>query len=564
VRTKILCRASVVLAILSASSHASARPADRWLVVPVITAPTQAPALSPRSLFLPFEAQLGRERAVDANENAVVRFEAEHSSEPVRVSDAQMKQLLQNVGEGARSLGFGKRKEAQEELAPIESLSAPMRDYFKRESQHAQLLFDACTYTAYLLVRDKQPEQGDSQMERCVRAFPGYEPHQQLVRKMFQRARESVSREPHGSIVIEGGANDCTTRINGIETSKNSIVDIATGARRVQLECGADKPGRIHVVMVHEGENHIVIDPRFDAAVHSDGALWLSYSDDAARNAHLRDDADTLEKILGSHVALLVVERSSYGSLSVHVGTSTRRDVSLLPFASGTGYRAPDVQAAVQMLLSTAPATAMPGERPRHPVLIQARLEPELDPRPARHTTEMNLGVRLGLGLSLGVVGVAGLSVSWGMYAKRLSLRTHSYVGQIDRGTLHQFDDAATWLGGAGAIGDAFIIGAESFLLPEAQDTVPTAAWIVGGAGAALALTGVGFAVFGEHCRPRLATALAPCTGFAADSTFGPLLVLHAIPFLSAPITYALREWLTPRRMEIGFDGRMLAVAGSF
>jgi hypothetical protein len=513
------------------------------------------------SLLRPFEEQLGRSRAVDANGNAIVRFENEHSLEAVRVDGKQMKQLLQNMKDGAQSLAFGAREKAQEQLQPIYDLSGPQRDYFQRDPRRAQVLFDACTSTAYFLARDKQPKEGESYMERCVRTFPGYEA-QQPMRKMFERALAKVALEPHGTLSIEGGRSDCTTRVNGIAADKSSSVDIATGARRVQIECGEDTLGRIHVVVVHEGENHVVIDPTFDAAVRTEGALWLSYPNESARQARMRVDAATLEKVLGSHVVLLGVEELESGESKVYVSSVDGRDLATLKLASGAGYRAQDVQAAVQAVLATTTAAA-PEKRMVEPVLVQARLEPELDQRPSPRTTEMDPALRLGLGVTLGAVGVAGLSVSWVMYVHRFSLRTRFYFGMVDDAALHEFDRAGGWVIGAAAIGSAFLASAGVFLLPETDSPLPTGAWVAGGVGAALALTGLGFAVFGQHCRPQLASD-GRCGDFTSDSTFAPLLALHAIPLLSVPTTYALRQWFGPQRVEIGFDGRLLSLAGVF
>jgi hypothetical protein len=64
----------------------------------------------------------------------------------------------------------------------------------------------------------------------------------------------------------------------------------------------------------------------------------------------------------------------------------------------------------------------------------------------------------------------------------------------------------------------------------------------VGGAGAALALVGAGFAAAGEHC--DIADPRVACQGFTADSTFGPTLMLNSLPLLGVPLTYFLREAL--------------------
>jgi hypothetical protein len=353
VRTRTGIFVCVALEFLSSTSSGQD---DNWVFVPVVTASNAPPD---PSLARALEQQLGGV----GNANAAVRFENSHSSEPVRVNEAKIQELLQTVREGTHALGNGKRKEGEAKTHPPE-LTGPTRDYFVREHARAQLLFDACAQTAYLFAREQKSELAAAHMEQCVKEFPGYEPSTQLFDTMLRQARERVGHEPHGTVAVQGGRPGCVTRVNGLEIH-SSGVDLATGTQRFQLECDPATVGRIHVVNVHRGENKIVLDPRFDASVRSSGALWLAYPDDSARLAHLRADAAELEKILAARVALLVVEPASGGRLAVRVRTVDRptQDIAVLSFTPGSGYRAADVQAAIHAL----------------PTTPQARLDPELD-----------------------------------------------------------------------------------------------------------------------------------------------------------------------------------------
>jgi hypothetical protein len=129
----------------------------------------------------------------------------------------------------------------------------------------------------------------------------------------------------------------------------------------------------------------------------------------------------------------------------------------------------------------------------------------------------------------------------WVLYASRQDTRRALYVSGVplrDVDAFHNGGTASLLLSGLGA---AALTASEYFWLPQ-QRGVPVWSWGVGGAGAALALVGAGFAAAGEHC--DIADPRVACQGFTADSTFGPTLMLNSLPLLGVPLTYFLREAL--------------------
>ena len=113
---------------------------------------------------------------------------------------------------------------------------------------------------------------------------------------------------------------------------------------------------------------------------------------------------------------------------------------------------------------------------------------------------------------------------------------------------------------GSATLGAGALVAASPLLLGEA-DEIPTAAWVLGGAGVAVGLTGIAFSVFGSHCGPR---AGEPCDGIFDDALFGPLVALHALPLLAVPATYALRLWGRAGDLEVRVEGSLVSLRGSF
>ena len=535
------------------AATASADVSERWLFVPVGIGPSND-SLADAQQTASLERVLGAERQVEPNRAAAARFETLHSSEPVRVSDEQLARHLQIVGEGIRSLAFGKRAKAEQELRSIEDLTGPVRDFLQRAPERAQLLFDACALTAQLLLREKQSEPAQHQMTKCVRTWPGYQPGKAAAgaRKLFDAALAQVAKEPSGMLSIAGREPGCSVRVNGIELGKSPAkLRLPIGYVRVQLECEPNNPGRIHAVAVGMGESSVRIDEKFDTAVHTQGALWLSYPDEATRATRVDADAAALGTILGaSNVVLLLVDAT--GRVTVRART---KDVAVLPAAGDGGYPIAAVEEVVRKLVEQSPkAHASPAQ------FVRAQLDPTPAGMPAAaERAESDSGYRVPLGIAAAIGGAVGLGIGWALYAERYSLRSRMYFGDVDYASLDEFHELAPWLVVSAGLGSSALVASGALLLPDAEG-VPTAAWVLGAVGAAIGLAGIAASAFGEHCQPR---AAAPCDNFFADSLFGPLLVFHALPLMAVPAIYAVRVW-SGETVELGIEGARLSVRGTF
>jgi hypothetical protein len=174
---------------------------------------------------------------------------------------------------------------------------------------------------------------------------------------------------------------------------------------------------------------------------------------------------------------------------------------------------------------------------------------------------------------ALAAVGLAALTTGWVFYALRNDLRVELWeLGLIREQGFEQskFSDYQTRGGvalaaaGAGALAMSL---AQYFWLPD-DEPVPAWTWAVGGVGAAVAVGALAWAVFGEHC--EVTDHFAFCRSTISDPLFAPMLGLQAIPLLSLPIMYAVRERIPMNGANVslgmsdGSGGMMLTVAGRF
>jgi len=576
----LLCIAS--LGLDAASVRAAPNdPAEHWLFVPVFAG--QLPEhVSVEHFGNAFEhAFRSDDRRVLANHAAAGLFEARHSAEPVRLDSDEMTRLLRSVGEAARHLALGELPQAQQAMEGVYALSGPARDYLNREAVRARKIFDTCLMTAYLWERDHKRPQALHQMLECSRSFPGFRPEGRAyppeLREVFELAKQQLNQLPPTTLLVNS-PRSCGVRLNGIELGKSpmSFKDVRSGITRVQLECEPGAAGRIHAIELKAGENRLDIDPAFDAAVHSQGALWLSYADDAQRKQRLDADAASLAKLLGvTRLVTLLVDGSINPQVTVRVQWGTPHDVDSLPFDTTSGYGSTAVSVVVRSLQSAVglqPSvtedahTPAPVELDPPPIAAEpAHRAPA--PGPATPTDQQLLP-----GVVLGTLGAGGMVTGWALYALRQDIRRRPLGGTPELDAFAHFRARGAVLLAVGSAGALVFALSEYFWLPDRR-AIPAWAWVVGGLGTATGLTGLGFALFGTHCGPRLDQTLFPstCSRFTADATFGPLLAMHALPLLGVPLAYALRGLLRPSGVDISLQveaahtrGAALSIRGAF
>ena len=565
------CAAWLGLASASArADDASAPNPHRWLFLPVFAGPLP-PHVSVAHLSSSLEAGVrDAQESVLNNSDAAVRFETIHSAEPVELNNDELTRLLQNVSLAARHLALGELPLAQQAMEGVYALSGPARDYLNREAERARKIFDTCLMTSYLWERDHNRAQSLRQMLECSRSFPGFRPEGRAyppeLREVFELARQQLNQSPATTLLVNS-TRSCGVRLNGIQVGKSpmSFSDVRTGITRVQLECQPNVAGRIHTVELHPGKNRLDIDAGFDAAVHSRGALWLSYPDEAQRQKRMLADATTIARALGTtRLVTLLVDGETDPDVRVQVQFGPHSELDTLSFSTSAAYSPPAVAAAVSNLLAAAGRAPQQDESPEvgnttieldGPVVATMPTPPPTAiVQPQRHDSTLNEQMPI-LGVALALTGGVGLATSWVFYARRHQLRTAPVEGELNLTKLRSFNERGAVTLTLGSFGTLLLSLSNYFWLPN-DHSVPTWSWVVAGFGTAVGLTGLAFALSGPHCGLHVEGEVfqSGCSRFTADSTFGPLLALHALPLLSMPLAYALRIWLRPSGVDVTMD----------
>jgi hypothetical protein len=167
------------------------------------------------------------------------------------------------------------------------------------------------------------------------------------------------------------------------------------------------------------------------------------------------------------------------------------------------------------------------------------------------------------VGTAAAIIGSLSLVGGWVVYAAsqnyRLQVRTE--LGDA----VSSWETQRRWSLTLTGFGAANLVTAEAFLLSGSNP--PLLAWIGAAVGVGAAAVGAGFLIGGQHCSPL---AYAPgaawpiaCQSGTADATFGPLIILSALPLIALPITYAVRG-LFAETQSLTFNGTSLQWNGVF
>jgi hypothetical protein len=217
-----------------------------------------------------------------------------------------------------------------------------------------------------------------------------------------------------------------------------------------------------------------------------------------------------------------------------------------------------------QLTLQMEPQRSVSTDEPSPPLAADARLSSGQDRGPG-HESSL-------LGPLLAPVGVAGLAGGWGFYLLRQTPR-RALPPTLEpaplRSDIGKFRTYG-WLSMSSAIvGTGLLAVSEYYWLPD-EPSLPPWAWVIGGAGVAVAVTGIALGAFGTHC--DIADTYRDCQAVTSDILFGPLLAVHALPLLSVPLVYALRSAFRNREVRVAVSwtgdaihgGGVLNVTGRF
>jgi hypothetical protein len=173
--------------------------------------------------------------------------------------------------------------------------------------------------------------------------------------------------------------------------------------------------------------------------------------------------------------------------------------------------------------------------------------------------------------------GFASLAAGWSMMAFRNDARLTLWHEGLQVDASEVFYDpnvlqryrlfGALAFAGVG-LGSAMLSLAEYLWLPD-HPGVPAWAWALGGVGVALVVTAIALAVAETHC--EVTDTLAVCQQAVSDPYFAPLLAIPALPFLTLPLFYAVRDRMVVSELKVALlpglspgAGPQLMIRGSF
>ena len=282
---------------------------------------------------------------------------------------------------------------------------------------------------------------------------------------------------------------------------------------RIQLNC--EGPGRVFRIRLKPGDNRLVIDPPFEQLVHSTDYLSLRYGDNNAE--HQLRDALKIGKLLAIESVILVTRTESGDVLLRRVNVSLEKLVSTVSLSLDATT---DELSAAALALSGNRSGAIAAVAPRGQTTVE-------------HPDDAAL---LYTGTALVVVGASSLALGWLQYAQRARRRDDfDAAGDfVDLARMEALGVFAVTMTTVGAVATTASLPA---LLPDSEG-IPAAAWMVGAAGAGVAVTGILLWNAGDSCTG------ADCDPDRIDPTLGVLVTLHAAPLIAVPVTYAIRSML--------------------
>lgn len=567
--------ATLTAALASSPARAAPETGSGWAVIAATDSEDQVARAQELAKRL--------ERALDAAgaeilpaEEALQRFEAVHSTEPVVLAPDALQALREQVQEATRYLALHRLKDALSATEKLRRLGNRAQDFLRRELGHAQELFDVCVVTATQIAEGGEQLEAYRHMLRCAQTFPGLEPqaeyHSPDVRELYDTVLENLDETQPAELVIRSTERgDCTTRVNGISWGPAPAEIKASPTQvRIQLECGAE-PGRVHTTVLRPGFNEITIDPVFDAAIRSSAPrLTLVYDGPRQLTQRLARDSGTLAGAVNAEDVVTVeltgkptTPPRSFTTASSpdaagpgHPGgpiatirlIDTRGHLVRQARWKGSFTDPAEADRIARALTTGEPAADTPSE------VGSAKYHPAL---PLVDVKQSNAWV-FPAGIALGYATSIGGSLY--ALADRSSRRKEALTGDFPVG----YEGVGTTGLILTATGSALSTTLELIGLPD-RDRVPWYAWVGGAAGLAAASTGIYALAAVDSCQigdDRLA-----CTAWTRDNLFAPLLLVQSAPLLTMPLTYAVSSALGPgasATVDIGQNHAQLKLRGTF
>ncbi|WP_053232417.1 PEGA domain-containing protein [Sandaracinus amylolyticus] len=562
---------SALLCVLVSISARTAHAQDTWGVIVATTRPTemQRAIETADHSAAALSATVG---GVIPNERAVARVESA-LSEPFRAAPPEIARRLGQAAEAVlEDVAFGRNQQGLDVGQPLLAELDPHLAGLGRDEQSASDVANLCLYLVRAHVQKRDLGAARQQVQVCLRLVPDLRADERLhppsVRDLLSETRASLERGEGGILAVHAAPTDpegCAIRVNGRRMGQTpwARLPLPPGPYVVQIECAADRAGRVHPVQVAgDSPTRVMIHAELAQRLTTRPALALVYTSREQLANHLPEDVALIAHALGATRMLAAVDDgrnlavrafavSDEGPLLVGSAPvpepidMTRSREAVAAVLSGRQLDAP-VDAA-------APTGGVMGE--------PARMEAG-GGGGAPNVASIVLGSILALG------GAAGLGVGW-YYWTELEAAWATFDEQFDHVEMTvayaQAQDrifTTRWIVlGAGAGGGALLTMALPFLLPD-EEGVPWWSLIPAAAGAALAGVGIWqLTEEGEAIGPPLTLATEP-------AWLGAHLIAHAVPLLSVPFIYLVRDATRDRNagaaVHVDAERAELRVWGSF
>ena len=231
-------------------------------------------------------------------------------------------------------------------------------------------------------------------------------------------------------------------------------------------------------------------------------------------------------------------------------------------------------------LNSDTPLTPEAADMPEDMPPEAAARRPTKKSPPAAAEEELSFGEQSpGAAAALVGAGLASITTGWVFFDLRNKVRVGLWWKQVqtpldmppdlEQADLRSMNTRGAIAIAASSAGAVMFSVAQAFWLPD-DPGVPAWAWVAGVAGVGLAVSAVVLATSSRHC--AVTDQDAACQPVTADVMLAPMVGSLAIPFLTLPIMYAVRERIPLKDTQVSFSlgqgarnpGFSLQIAGRF
>lgn len=539
------CRLAVATTLLMVVVAGRAQAEALW--VPVLVDQGSAPSTLEvvRVLGTVLRTEHGIEMLDPAQ--AAQRFEHDHSIEPVKLADDTLAALRGSIDRAVEHVGHGEYKTADEHLSQLFSLSDPVQDYVRRKLAVSKDLFELCLVDAGAKLREGRPESAKQRMRACIlgsleQELPTSRSWEPAIGELYKETRASLFGSERAKLTVDVGSTEataasrqgCVASING---SPQGPVrwegQLLPGSVRVSVHCTLS-PGRIYVrKLTALATQSVIVDRRFDTAVHTADFLSLRYTDDRTQGLHSGPDGVAAAKIVGGSDLLLITEAKGGGIQIARIDTALSRkraSVQLGPAPSDT-----EILAAARALVEGRSGSIVAASR-NETSTTTATGQGEDRCGDGRCLRDGPGATRLVAGVGAAALSAGLYSVAWLQYVEADDARSR-FRQSANPASLVRYEDKVISTVGYAAFGAGAGAIAVVALLPDAEGAIPWWSWAVGAAGAATAGAGLYLYADGEDCTLSRCTASSSRT----DPSLGALVATHAVPLLSVPLTHIVR-----------------------